>query len=553
MDADLLSRLGRFRRDLRYYAPQCLKVRSKEDKIEPFVLNSVQEYVDAKLDAQKAEFGWVRALILKGRQQGVSTYVAARYYNRASMNQGVNVYILTHEQVASDTLFGMVDRFQRNNPIAPAVTASNAKELEFGKLDSTYAVATAGTKAGGRGKAISLFHGSEVAFWQNAGDHFSAAVQGVPLARNTEIILESTSAGAGGEFYERCIKAEAGIGDYQFIFLPWWQSAEYARELPAGFVLSDEAAEGDMSEQEYADTYKLSLSQMAWRRGKVEEIGASLFRREYPAEPAEAWTAPPGHEPFIAPLHIIRARRRRVEPIGPLILGVDPASNGGDRFSIAARRGNCVMWVRHRNKVEHAEAVAWIKSVIDELDPARVNIDLGNIGAAIVSSLKALGPRYATVIRGVNFGATSEAKTAKPKVPGPANRRAEMWMRTRDWLQGEEPTSVPDDPALQTDLTAPKLRPRINGDFVLESKDDMKRRGVKSPDLGDAVVLTFASAEYFPRYSEVKKASNFGDIDQGPVIPHNVELPMLPTGWMGVICLGLLLSQMLSPTLGLIA
>src|SRR5690606_9388302 len=133
----------------------------------------------------------------------------------ATLNRGVNVYILTHEQTATDNLFKMVDRFQTHNPLAPSTGKSNAKELEFDKLDSSYVVATAGQKGGGRSRTISLFHGSEVHFWNNAKDHFASSVQTVPDRPGTEIILESTGNGPSGEFYERWHDAVAGKSDYQ--------------------------------------------------------------------------------------------------------------------------------------------------------------------------------------------------------------------------------------------------------------------------------------------------------------------------------------------------
>lgn len=533
MSADLET-LKILRSDLREFGKDCLKIRQKDGQIEPLVLNEAQVEADRLLEAQRAEKGWIRALILKGRQQGISTYIGARYYQKASMRKGVNVYILAHEQTASDTLFGMVDRYQRNNPLAPHVGISNTKELVFDKLDSSYAVATAGTKAGGRSKAISLFHGSEVAFWANAPDHFAASVQGVPLAPGTEVILESTSAGSGGEFYERWQDAEAGRGDYIAIFLSWWLSKEYYREPEPGFVLSNEADDDEMSEQEYADTFKLSLGQMCWRRNKIIELRSStLFQREYPATPAEAWTAPPGHEPFIAAVTVLRARKREREAAGPLILGVDPASNGGDRFSISARRGLRVLWTKYRGKIDTLEGTAWIKSLIDDLQPARVNIDAGNIGAAIVTNLKAAGPQYAHVVRGVNFGATSEHKLARPKVPGPYNRRAEMWMRMRDWLKLPEGVQIPDDAAIQSDMCAPRQKPRLNNDFLLESKVEMKTRSVRSPDLADSIALTFAFNEYIKDYKEAAKLPTFGVPDQAWVNP-NSDLPVagISTGWM---------------------
>lgn len=543
---DLIQRM-RADDDLRLFGPDCLKIRTKSGSIDPLNINKVQRICHAKLEKQREEKGWVRALILKGRQPGISTYVGARYYRKASLWRGVNVYILSHEQTASDKLFDMVDRFQRNNPLAPHVGASNAKALVFDKLESSYSVATAGSKAGGRGGTTSLFHGSEVAYWANAPDHFSASVQSIPLLPGTEIILESTSNGAGGEFYERCLDAEAGRGDYQLIFLPWFLSdgVEYQRTPEAGFALSPESDDGQMSEQEYADTYKISLPQMCWRRSKILELRSpTTFQREYPAAAAEAWTAPPGMEPFIAPLHVVRARHRTgIEPAGPLILGVDPASNGGDRFSVAARRGNVVQWVRCRNKIDSLEGTAWIRALIDELNPARVNIDAGNIGAAIITNLKATGPRYQDVVRGVNFGATSEAKNARPKVPGPKNRRAEMWQRMEEWLRNSgEPAKLPSQPEmgdpLQTDLTSPRIEPQLNNDFLLESKKKMKDRGVRSPDMADAVALTFASREFFADYqAEDRVMPTFGNPQEGlqsqlsPV--YAPPAPTGGTGWMG--------------------
>jgi hypothetical protein len=233
----------------------------------------------------------------------------------------------------------------------------------------------------------------------------------------------------------------------------------------------------------------------------------------------------------------LRARKRQRDAIGPLILGVDPASNGGDRFSVAARRGQKVMWVRHRNKINHLEAVAWIRSLIEELNPARVNIDAGNIGAALVTSLKSINGHYAEIVRGVNFGGTSEAKMAKPKVPGPKDRRAEMWARMRDWLLSDEGASVPDMDALQTDICAPRLVPELNNDFRLERKVDMKKRGVRSPDLADSVALTFAFREFFTHYqAQDASTAQFGSPDTLPTQADTVyNLPPVagPQGWMG--------------------
>jgi hypothetical protein len=521
---EITQRYAMLRADLTAFGPQCLKIRTKAGTFPNLSFNAAQLEVHRRLEEQKEATGRVRALVLKGRQMGISTYIAARYYHRTSMWRGRNTYILTHEQAASDTLFGMVDRFQKDNPFAPHVGTSNIKELEFDKLDSSYAVATAGGKAGGRSKALSYFHGSEVAFWPNAGDHFAASVQAVPEHDDTEIILESTSAGAGGEFYERCQDADAGLSDYILIFLPWWMATEYRRDPPPGFELSSEHEEGEMSEEEYSDLHKLGRPQMAWRRAKIIELrDPLLFRREYPATVDDAWTAPPGHEPYISALDVLRARKRKVAGHGPLVIGVDPASGGGDRFAMCGRRGLRVEWVRFRNKLNHEEAVQWVRDAIDKERPARVNIDAGNIGANVVTSLKNIGPQYGQVVRGVNFGGTSEWRLARPKVPGPFNRRAEMWQRMKEWLELAEGVSLPDDGALQADITAPKQKPRLDNFTQLESKVEMRARGIRSPDLADAVALTFAFREYFTAWHEPAAAVSYGDIDaQLPQLPDDI-------------------------------
>ena len=107
----------------------------------------------------------MRALILKGRQQGCSSYVAARFYHRTM--GGLRTFILTQEEAATQNLFEIVQRYHNNCPahLQPHTGASNSKELYFDEIDSGYKVGTAGTKAVGRSSTIQLFHGSEVAFW----------------------------------------------------------------------------------------------------------------------------------------------------------------------------------------------------------------------------------------------------------------------------------------------------------------------------------------------------------------------------------------------------
>ena len=73
---------------------------------------------------------------------------------------------------------------------------------------------------------------------------------------------------------------------------------------------------------------------------------------------------------------------------------------------------------------------------------------------------------------------------------GCLNKRAEMWKLARDWLK--EGGSLPEDPVLRDELQAPEIVPRVDGKLQIESKKDMKARGIPSPNRADALVLSFA-------------------------------------------------------------
>jgi hypothetical protein len=494
-----MSRLDAVRqlRDfLPLFARKCLKIKDKGGKIIPLEFNRSQMYLHEQLEAQKARTGKVRAIIVKGRQTTISTYVSSRFYHRTALTRGVQTFILTHEQDATDNLFHMVARFHEHSPLKPQTGASNAKELYFDILDSGYSVGTAGNKAVGRSKTVQLFDGSEVAFWANARDHFAGVVQAVPDLPGTEIILESTGNGVGGEFHERWQQAEAGVGDYEAIFIPWYWTLEYRRVPPPGFQLDEE-------ETEHASQYGLDLEQMAWRRAKIQELkDPTLFKQEYPASATEAFQFT-GHDSFIRPEDVVRARKNEVEGIGPLVIGADPARFGDDRFSLAWRKGRKVQKIESRHKVDTVAGAHWIKQVIDVDKPERVFIDLGGVGAGTFDILVAWGAPYDKIVIGVNFGgAPREPIKYLPdgtKQPGPKNRRSEIWESSREWLTQEAGVDIPDQDALQADACAPGYQYDLDQRLILESKEHMRQRGQRSPDEWDAVALTFAEPVKAPR------------------------------------------------------
>jgi len=124
--------------------------------MQPFILNQTQLYVHSRLEQQIVDTGKVRAIILKGRQQGISTQVGGRFIQKTTHNKGVRAFILTHDGESTNALFEMTDRFYNNLPtqVKPVTSKANAKELHFELLDSGYKIGTAGNKAVGRGQTI---------------------------------------------------------------------------------------------------------------------------------------------------------------------------------------------------------------------------------------------------------------------------------------------------------------------------------------------------------------------------------------------------------------
>lgn len=467
------------RNDFLYYAPRCLKIKVKAGRLEPFVPNQAQLFIHRLLEKQRAEQRRVRAIILKGRQQGASTYIGARLFQKTSSQYGKKTLILTHEQAATDTLFGMTKRFLEHAPehVKPSTATDNAKELWFNRLDSRYKVATAGSKGTGRGDTAQYFHGSEVAFWQHGEDHMAGIGQTVPEEEGTEIILESTANGIGNLFHTTWQDAVAGESDYVPIFVPWLWDEGYRREVPEGFVLDD-------SEARYMQTYEATMEQMVWRRAKIVQLNhdVGLFNQEYPASADMAFQAG-SKDALIQPDLVTRARKcQYARREGPVIMGVDPAEYGTDKSVIVVRQGRVVLHIERHEKRGTMEMAGLVGIAVARFKPDAINVDVTGVGTGVADRL--LEMNYRNTWR-VHFG--GKALEDKKYL----NKRAECWGQMKDWFE-DEPCSVPDDNLLQADLTGLKYSYDSSRRLVIESKEKAKTRGLRSPDSADALSLTFA-------------------------------------------------------------
>lgn len=475
--------------DFLHYAPRCLYIRTKSGGVTPFTLNKAQVYLHNIAERQLRQRGYVRIIVLKGRQQGISTYIGGRFYWRATHRRGVRVFILTHEAEATNNLFDMVDRYHSNCPVPlrPITEANNAKELSFSELDSGYKLGTAGTKGAGRSQTIQLFHGSEAGFWPHASTHLAGVMQAIPqgtLAEGTEVFLESTANGVGNTFHTLWQEAERGENEYEAVFLPWYWQPEYRMPVPEGFT-------ADGAERELAELYGLDDEQLVWRRTKIGQLGGevALFQQEYPCTAAEAFLA--STDASFIPVRLVeKARHTQIDDlVGAPVLGVDVARYGDDSTAIVLRVGRRVPWIKRFQKKSTMEVVGIVVTLIRELGPRRVFVDVVGVGAGVVDRLREMG--FANIVVAVN---SAEAPLNAERY---LNKRAEMWGEMREWL-ADSPVDIPDSDTLQADLCGLQYSFDSKGRYVLEKKEDARKRGIKSPDEADALALTFA--ETVPLY-----------------------------------------------------
>jgi len=159
------------------------------------------------------------------------------------------------------------------------------------------------------------------------------------------------------------------------------------------------------------------------------------------------------------------------------IIGVDVARFGDDRSVIFKRQGLHAHEPIVFSDVDNMELAGRVANEIRTFQPDAVFID-GGRGEGVIDRLRMLGHNVIEVA----FG-------GRPSNPHYYNKRSEMWGEMAEWLRSGG--ALPDNGALKTDLCVPTYDLKT-GRFRLESKDDIKKRGLKSPDLGDALALTFA-------------------------------------------------------------
>lgn len=515
------------------YFECCLQIRTKSDGLKPLVLNSSQRYAHERLERQMRETGKVRVLILKGRQQGISTYVGGRFYKRVSTSNGVLAFIVTHEDAATQNLFSMTKRYHDNNlpDFKPMTGVANANELRFSKLDSGYKIATAGARSAGRSNTIQLLHASEFDFWPDASasEVWKGLAEAVPNEQGTEIIIESTADKPGGRFHRAWMAAKRGETGYMALFIPWFLHEEYRSEPPKGW-------HPPRRFQEYMALYGLDIEQAYWAWDKnrdmamLDGLGSDEFcigfKREYPATDEEAFEEAGDELTRAIPMAWIKAAQARYiqnrhMPGSPMTgLGVDVAQGGPDKTVVTPVHG-----IRIEQSTELPGAMTTdgpaVAGMVVALvrDGATIAIDMGGgWGGDAHTHLK---KHLDMPVVGVNPGAGANARSKHGNYEFKNMRAYLHWMMRESLnpITGDKIELYPDEELAQ-DLASPSFEITRQG-IQIESKDAVKQRLGRSPDKGDSCLLAWYASS--PSNRALAKSQQVRG-NQPSVTPHRARV-----------------------------
>ena len=182
------------------------------------------------------------------------------------------------------------------------------------------------------------------------------------------------------------------------------------------------------------------------------------------------------------------ARALEPDPTAPLVMGVDIARQGADHSVIRFRRGldaRGIPAVKFRIP-DLMQVASRVMEQVNAHNPDAVFVDGTGIGWGVVDRLSQLGCPNLT---GVDFGGRADRTDGSDAAVRYANKRAEMWGFMKEWCKSG---CLPDDRELAADLGAVDYGYDGSDAILLERKDDMRKRGLASPDDGDALALTFA-------------------------------------------------------------
>lgn len=413
----------------RDFIEEHLYIKTKDQQVIPLTLNHAQRLIYKKIQESRSNKKPVRIIILKARQEGVSTLCEALIFERTSRWQNTNSLIVAHEPESTESIFAMSKLFydMLEPAYKPMRRYDNKKQMLFENPDdktraidpgmrSRMVIATAGKVKIGRGLTLHCFHGSEVAFWKQGKELMISVLQAIPDNPNTAVFLESTANGLSGDgeyFYNLVQDAIAGRNDFMLIFLPWHLMPEYSMSFLSEEEKNKFSETLDAYERDTRARFNLSLEQLNWRRWAIKnKCGGDIekFKQEYPITIEEAFIASSN---TVIPKEFIEAQRKFLrEPKqvqdGVLYyehvntrhyysLGADTAEGVGQddsALTVMDRMTGREVASFASNQIPPDMFAKKIKQVAEYFNNALVVLEINNHGLAVLNELSRLGYMY---------------------------------------------------------------------------------------------------------------------------------------------------------------
>jgi hypothetical protein len=423
-------------------AGELLKVRDREGVERPLLPNAVQK----EFERDRGQ----RNIVLKARQMGITTWVAARFFLKTITTRGVMTVQVAHTQGAAEGIFRMVQRFWeclpeklRDGPLKRS--RANSGQMRFAALDSEFRVMSAGDEGAGRGLTMQNLHCSEVSRWPRAAGETLAGLRAA-LAPGGELVMESTPNGAYGCFYEEWGRAGLNGNDVARHFFPWWMENDYV-----SFPVTDFTEE----EQVLMLAHNLSPEQIGFRRG-LEANYHGLRSQEFAEDPETCFKATgdccfevPAIEKRLAEVGEPVATRRGGAlqiwlpplPCKEYLVAVDTAGGGvsGDFAAVQVIEMQSGMQCAELQQRLGTLALAQISATLArEYNGAMIAVERNNHGSGVLAYLDSV-EKYASVYA---QGGSAGWLTSAGSKPGMISRMGALlvespWMFSSRRLLGE--------------------------------------------------------------------------------------------------------------------
>jgi hypothetical protein len=307
----------RLREDYPFYARAVLKINDRST-LTPFVLRPAQLRLWDALQGQRAQGRPGRAVILKARKLGFSTFAQGLLLQRTTLRSLHSSVVVAHNQSTAGAIVAMAELMYAHLPDIddpdlelkpPIANRRRFKEIRFGTPDrfrafndrdfsvsnSSLLIDTAKEFEAGRGHTYNSVHGSEVAFWPDLRRKLAALLNAVPGDDPDSLVLLESTANGHNDFKALWDAAQEG-SDFIPFFAAWHEDERYRRPLTRKqadeFTIGEHAYGED--EPELVARYGLELEQLQWRRWAIENLAQgdlSIFHQEYPSFPEEAFLA----------------------------------------------------------------------------------------------------------------------------------------------------------------------------------------------------------------------------------------------------------------------